>query len=205
MRRSTFLTRIGRPGALGAVVLTASLLLTACVTSGPVVHTDYDHAANFTAYRTFGFPENTGTDRGGYQTLATSHFKEAVRREMTARGYSYVESGPELLVNFYSEVHDKTQVYPSPYPGPYFGTFGFRYGRPRFGFFSAWPFYEPDVDIVQYKSGTLKLDVVDAAHKQLVWEARVEERLTDQAQDNPQPMIERLVAEMFKKFPRSAN
>jgi len=167
------------------------------------VRTDYDHAANFASYRTFGFPESPGTDRGGYQTLATTHFKEAVRREMSARGYTYAETSPELLVNFYSEVRDKTQVYTYPYFGPHVG-FGFRYGRPRYGYFSAWPFYEPDIDIEQYKSGTLKLDVVDATRKQLIWEANVEERLTDQAQDNPQPTIERLVTTMFNKFPRSA-
>ena len=182
--------------------LFTALLFAGCATPPPVVHSDYDHGVNFANYRTFGFPPSAGTDRGGYETLATSHFKEAVRREMTVRGYTYAETSPDLLVNFYSEVRDKTQVY--TYPGWAMGGFGFYRGRPRYGYFSAWPFYEPDIDVVQYKSGKLKLDVVDAAHKQVVWEASVEEPLTDQSQDNPQPMIDRLVTEMFKKFPRGA-
>ena len=175
---------------------------------------DFDHAANFSNYKTFGFPESTGTDRGGYTTLVTSHFKDAVRREMEVRGFTYAESSPDLLVNFYSVQQDKTQIYSSPgwavngYWGPYWGYpywgYPYWYGRPRgYGYYSAWPFYGGDsIDVVQYKSGTLRLDVVDAAHKQVVWEAHVEERLSEQAQDNPQPMISRLVNEMFKKFPQ---
>ncbi len=198
MKRPTLFAARGLP------MLAALLILTACATPGPVIHSDYDRAVNFSSYKTFGFPQNTGTDRGGYTTLITSHFKDAVRREMSARGYVYAESSPDLLVNFYNELHDKTDVYSRPGWGTS-GFWGFGYGRPRYGLYSAWPFYfDQDIDVVQYKSGVIKLDVVDAAKKQVVWEANVEERLTDQAQDNPQPLIERLVTELFRKFPRSA-
>ncbi|HYM34622.1 MAG TPA: DUF4136 domain-containing protein, partial [Steroidobacteraceae bacterium] len=108
-------------------------LLASCATPPPPVRSDYDHGVNFSAFHTFGFPENTGTDRGGYTTLVTSHFKDAVRREMTVRGYTYAETAPDLLVNFYSQVRDKTQIYSYPYPGPFFGTVGFHHGRPRYG------------------------------------------------------------------------
>jgi hypothetical protein len=183
-----------------AVTAAVLALLTACATPAPPVRADYDHAVNFNSYRTFGFPPTTGTDRGGYETLATSHFKEAVRREMTVRGYTYTETAPDLLVNFYTEFHDKTEVY--SYPGWAMGSWGFYRGHPRYGYYNAWPYYGPDIDVVQYKAGTLKLDVVDAARKHIVWEASVEERLTDESQDNSQPLIDRLVTEMFRRFPR---
>ncbi|MBC7984345.1 MAG: DUF4136 domain-containing protein, partial [Candidatus Obscuribacterales bacterium] len=63
-----------------------TLLLSACAARGPLVRTDYNRTIDFTSYRTFGFPPATGTDRGGYATLVTTYFKEAVQREMTARG-----------------------------------------------------------------------------------------------------------------------
>jgi hypothetical protein len=190
----------------GALFLATLFLITACATPrGPAVRSDFDRAVNFSAYKTFGFPESTGTDRGGYTTLVTSHFKDAVRREMTSRGYTYAESSPDLIVNFYSELKDKTRVYSRP-GWAMSGAWGYPYGyRPRYGFYSAWPFfYDNDIDVVQYKSGNIKLDVVDAARKQVIWEANVEEPLSDQAQDNPQPMISRLVTELFKKFPSSS-
>jgi len=192
----------------------AAILLSACATKGPAVRTDFDRGTDFNAYRTFGFPAATGTDRGGYATLVTSYFKDAVKREMTVRGYEYAETDPELIVNFYSESRDKIDVVSHPgsltgfgygyygSPWPYYGYP--RYGYPRYGWYSSWPFYYDDIDVVHYTAGTFKLDVVDVKREQAVWEARVEERLSEQSQDNPQPNIARLVTEMFRKFPRGA-
>lgn len=184
----------------------AALFLSACASKGPAVRADFDRSVDFNTYRTFGFPASTGTDRGGYATLVTGYFKDAVKREMTIRGYEYTDKDPELIVNFYSESRDKTEVTPRPGALTGFGAYGPRwprYGYPRYGWYSNWPFYD-DYDVVQYKAGTFKLDVVDKKRDQAVWEARVEERLNEQSQDNPQPNIARLVTEMFRKFPRGA-
>jgi len=188
---------------LAGTALVVAVALLGCAVRGPVIRSDYDRSFDFSAVHTFGFPAQTGTDRGGYATLVTTHFKDAVKREMNVRGYTYADTNPDMLVNFYSEARDKTQVYSHPgiYPGAYLG---FRYGHPRYGWFSAWPFYDDDIDVVAYKSGTLKIDVVDPKRQQTLWEAQVEERLTEQAQDNPQPTISRLVTEMFRKFPHGA-
>jgi len=194
----------------------AVILLSACAAKGPTVRADFDRGVDFNAYRTFGFPAATGTDRGGYATLVTSYFKDAVKREMAVRGYEYTETNPELVVNFYSEARDKIDVVSRPgsltgfgygygyygAPWPYYGGYP-RYGYPRYGLYSSWPFYD-DIDVVHYKAGTFKLDVVDTKRQQAVWEARVEERLSEQSQDNPQPNIAYLVTEMFRKFPRGA-
>jgi hypothetical protein len=190
----------------GISTLAILLLVAACASKRPAVHSDFDKAVNFATYKTFGFPETTSTDRGGYTTLVTSHFKEAIRHEMTARGYVYAETAPDLQINFYSEMRDKARVYSNPgwIGGGYWG-YGY-YGHPRYGYYSAWPFfYDQGIDVVEYRTGTIRLDVVDAARKQVVWEANVEEELTDKAQDNPQPTIARLVTALFRKFPRGAN
>ena len=187
-------------------VCAAVLCLVGCE-SAPKVRSDFDRTVNFAALRTFGFPAQTGTDRGGYSTLITSHFKEAIKREMSALGYTYAETNPDMTINFYSEARDKTRVYPSFYPYgygyPYWGG-GLYYGYPRYyGWYSAWPFYYNGVDVVQYTSGLFKIDAVDPTRQQTIWEASVEEPLSDKEQDNPQPNIARLVTEMFKKFPRA--
>jgi hypothetical protein len=189
-------------------IVLVAMALAGCTAPGPKVRSDYNHGVDFAAFRTFGFPAQTGTDRGGYATLITSYFKDAVKREMGARGYTYSETEPDLLVNFYAESQEKTRIYPNPA-----FNFGFVYGRPRYGYFSAWPFYPfyptypyypYDYDAVQYTSGTIKVDVVDAKRQQTIWEARAEDRLTEKAQENPQPNIARLVTEVFRKFPHGA-
>ena len=130
---------------IAALALTG-LALVGCGATSPRVRSDFNRSVDFTAFKTFGFPAQTGTDRGGYSTLVTSYFKEAVQREMTARGYTFSANEPDLLVNFYSTTREKTEVY--AYPAT--GVWGFHYGRPRYGFYSAWPFYYPaDVDAVQ--------------------------------------------------------
>jgi hypothetical protein len=128
---------------------------------------------------------------------------------MTVRGFTFAETNPDILVNFYSEAYDKTEVYshPSGYMGLGYGYPGYGfpgYGYPRYGWYSAYPFYG-DVDVVSYTQGVLKIDAVDAKREQTIWEAHVEERLTDKAQDNPQPTIARLVTAMFAKFPYGAS
>jgi hypothetical protein len=196
-----------RPLLTALTMICTALALAGCGASQPRVRSDHDRTVDFAAYRTFGFPPTAGTDRGGYATLVTGYFKDAVKREMSIRGYTFSETEPDLLVNFYSESRDKTEVYGVPNMSMTLGYgYGYRrFGYPRYGWYSAWPFYyDRGIDVVNYKAGTLKLDVIDAKKQQTVWEARVEERLTEQAQDNPQPNIARLVAEMFSKFPRGA-
>jgi len=174
-----------------------SLVLAGCVTT-PNVRTDYDHAANFTGYRTYGFPAETGTDRAGYSTLITEHFKRAVGREMEARGYRYDADKPDLLVNFFASSSDRTDVQSTPRV-----SFGAGYYSYRLGLYTVWPLYGRDVDTEHYKVGTASIDVVDAARKQLVWEGRAEGRLTKKMLDNPGQAVDKAVADIFMKYPVS--
>lgn len=174
-------------------------LLAACAAQGPQIRTDSDRNADFSKYRTFGFPTETGTDRGGYSTLLTSYFKDAVRREMTTRGYVYAEQNPDLLVNFYANVREKTETRTTPTLG--YGYYGYRYGL-----YTAWPLYDTrDVDTVSYRVGTVNIDVVDAARKQLIWEGIAEGRVSKEQMDNPQPAVSGVVTELFQQFPGRSN
>jgi hypothetical protein len=180
------------------LALTA-LLVTAC-TTGPKVRTDHDPSANFATYRTYNFAAEPGTDRAGYSTLVTAHFKNAVSREMEARGYTRDESSPDLLVNFFTTVRERTDVQST---GGFSMGLGLGYYRYRSGLYSAWPLYN-DVSSTTYKVGTASIDIVDAARKQLVWEGVAEGRLSDKTLDNPGPTISSAVAEIFSKYPARA-
>ena len=181
------------------LVLAGALALASCST-GPKTRTDYDHKADFSAYRTFGFPEQTGTDRGGYSTLVTGHFKEATRRNMEARGYRFTDQNPDLLVNFFANVKDRTSVESSPSVYGGYGYYGYRYGL-----YTAWPLYQPrDVQTVHYKYGTANIDIADAKKKQLVWEGVAEGELSSKALEDPQNTIDTVVDKLFEKFPGRA-
>jgi hypothetical protein len=171
-------------------------LLTACA-AGPRIRTNSDPSANFAVYRTYNFASELGTDRAGYSTLITSDFKRAVSREMEARGYKLAEN-PDLLVNFFTSVRDASSVRSMPM------VVGVDYYRYRNGLYVAWPLYANDVSTVHYKVGTASIDVVDAARKQLVWEGTAEGRLSSRAQKDPGPAIDKVVAEIFERYPAKA-
>jgi hypothetical protein len=74
-------------------------LLVGCASQrGPDIRVNSATTVDYSRYATFGFPEQTGTDRGGYSTLVTDYFKAAVRTQMEARGYQYVDENHDLLV-----------------------------------------------------------------------------------------------------------
>lgn len=169
------------------------LLAVAACASAPTIESNYDHSANFAAYRTFGFFSPLGTDKAGYATLVTQTLKDATRREMEARGYTYSETNPDLLLNFNAKLAKQVQVSQIPM-GPPMGYYGY-----RGGFYGGWGGYYTDVD--QYTEGTLNIDLVDAARRQLVWEGVAIGRVTEKHRENREAAINAAVAEIFKKFP----
>jgi hypothetical protein len=193
----TSMKHLTRSFATCAVVLT---MLAACAT-GPTADIRAHSApdAEFSKYSTFGFPEQTGTDRGGYSTLITSHFKAAVRDQMEQRGYHYVEENPELLVNFYAKVHERTDVRSQPTFSAGYGYYGYRYGL-----YNAWPLYDEDVRTVTYPVGTVNVDVVDARRKQMIWEGIAQGRVRDEDMNNPREAISRVVTQLFARYPGRA-
>ncbi len=181
-----------------AVALVGALALAGCATTGPQLRTKADPAADFTTYRTYGYVDPLGTDRAGYTTFVTQHFKSAVDTEMSARGYRKVDKDPDLLVNFYANAEEKADVRSTPRPT--FGV-GLGYYGYRGGLYGAWPLYYEDVDTVRYHVGTANVDVVDARRKQLVWEGVAEGRLSKDVMQNPEPAIRAAVHQLFEKCP----
>lgn len=176
----------------------AVLLALAACASGPKIRTDHDPSADFRAYQTYGFVTEPGTDREGYSSLVTTHFKNAVNTEMQARGYRLVEQDPDLLVNFFTSMKDRTETRNEDV---FLGT---QLYRNRFGTYTAWPLYDRNVVTRTYEVGTASIDLVDAKRRQLVWEGVAEGRIEPDDRDNPAESIASAVRDMFRKFPVAA-
>jgi hypothetical protein len=184
---------------LRALILagTAALALGACATtSGPTVRVDADPTANMASYGTYSFFEPFGTDRSGAATPLGNTVKQALRREMDVRGLRYVESGGDLLVNAAVKSSDKTDVSTMPTMDPYFGYRGGRY--------NPWVGYSQETIVRQYTEGTLTIDLVDRARKQLVWSGAAFGRVTDKVRNNPQSAVDTAVREIFARYPKAA-
>jgi len=170
-----------------------ALSLAGCETE-PQVRSITEPNANLSAYRTYSFAANPGTNRGGNVTPLTTFFESAITREMNARGYQKVDSGGDLLVNFNAHVTEKTDIQSTPGPAYGYGYYGYRGGM----------YGGPEVQTVRYKVGTANIDVVDTKRKVVVWEGVVDRELTDEVMKNPQPAVDGAVAKMFTQFPGRA-
>lgn len=164
------------------------LLASGCA-SGPEIRVDMDSRANMKAFRTFAFFETVSTDNPAYSSLLSTRLKAATRGQLEKNGYTYSANEPDLLVNFYLKIVNKQEVRSS---GGYYGY--------RAGYYGTWTGY-PYVETVDYKQGTLSVDLVDAKHKQLVWQGVAEGVVSEEAQRNPGPAIDRVVGEIFSNFP----
>jgi Domain of unknown function (DUF4136) len=174
-------------------VIAIGTVLSACE-SGPDIRADTDPTVNVSSYKTFGFFDRVSTDKSAYTTLISTRLKEATRRELEKRGFQYVDTDPQLLANFGLNVQDKQEIRSSPSMGV--GYYGYRSGM-----YGVWGGYPQDIDTVNYKEGTLSIDLVDSAKKQLIWQGTAQGRINKEAVENPGPAIDKVVSEIFLKFP----
>jgi hypothetical protein len=171
---------------------TATLLLGGCAT-GPTIRADEDPGANFALYNTYGFiPELEGEDFG-YQSLLTQYLKNAISQEMEARGYRPAAE-PDLLINFYVNTKEKIRSTTTPVSGGYYGY--------RRGYYGGWGGYETQV--TQYTEGTLSIDIVDGARRQLVWEGNAVGRIKQSTLDDVEGAVNRVVPLIFQEFRHTA-
>ncbi|QJQ05311.1 DUF4136 domain-containing protein [Undibacterium piscinae] len=151
-----------------------------------------------TEYKTFAFV--TPLDRPcGYQSIVSQELKANTTREMEARGMRLVDVAPQLLVNFNASLSDDPCHH---HAGINSGLgMGVGYYGYRGGMYSPWPMYMDQTVVTQYKEGTLNIDVVDAARKQLLWEGVVTDSVTHKDLSNLPEAISIAVKAAFAKYP----
>ncbi|HEX9253088.1 MAG TPA: DUF4136 domain-containing protein [Ignavibacteriaceae bacterium] len=168
--------------SLTFITFVTAVLLVGCSTIS--VNQDYDPGYDFSKLKTFGFlpiPKEAGIDQ-----INANRFGDAIKNELTAKGYT-VSDKADFGVALLFGKQTKTNITSYGYGyGPYWG----RYGGTS------------NVDVSQYDEGTLIIDVIDMAKKELVWRgtgtgaidpnATVEERTAN---------INSAVAQILAQFP----
>jgi len=184
--------------ALPMMALTI-LMISGCA-SKPTVYINEDPKANFGAYNTYGFPPELSTDKsGGYSSLLSQYLKTAVSQEMDSRGYTESEN-PDLKVNFYLHTQEKIKTSQTPTSSAYYGYRGGRYGT--WGGYGGGMGYETRV--TQYTEGTLNVDLVDNQRDQLVWEAAMVGKISEDVMVNLELKVNEAIAELFLEYPYEA-
>src|SRR6478736_1915574 len=148
--------------------ITIVSLASAC--SSIRVSSDFDRDATFN-YKTYAFTkEATELPIDG---INQKRILDAVAKELTAKGFTTSET-PDVWIDLKLKAEQKQQATSSS--TPYYGAgYGYRWG----GGFST-----TTIDIENYVEGTLFVDMIDVAKKQLVWQGRATKTIDPDSDSN---------------------
>ena len=172
------------------LLMFAMFAVSGCASS-PQYLFNQDSAANVASYRTFGFFDEREPGQAAYQSVAHRHLKSAIVREMLARGYRRSEQ-PELLVNVHLQRRDDALAGRSA--SDYYSYRGGHY---------AWRDGVPTVS-GSYTDGTLNIDVVDLASRELLWEGIAIGSVSQRMYESLEATIDTVVAKLFERFPKQS-
>jgi hypothetical protein len=172
-------------GCLGALLCAA--ILAGCA-SAPATHVERDPQASLPAYRTFAFYREPGVGRAQYTTIVGNRLEQSTRAQLQRLGYVYDESSPDLRVNIVLKVQERQDLRSTPARGPA----PYRYWGPA------------SVETVNYRQGTLAIDIVDARRNAMVWRGVAQDRISKKDMQNSGETIDAVVRELFASYPRQA-
>ena len=164
------------------------VILFAAACSSMKVTVNYDQDASFGDYKTFQFVSPKRQQQAGGRAIANPLFTKEVLREMRpifeSKGLTQATTMGEadILVVFYAAIKNRRDFVAPTYR---VGRWG-RVHRTSPG------------HVVNYKEGTLVIDIVDREKKELVWQG-VGKGVLDR--DNPGKNLVEAVQQVLEKFP----
>jgi len=173
------------------------LSLAACAPSVKV-RSDSDPGVNMAQYQTFDFFSQMGVEGENYSNLLGQHFRDAISRQMEARGYTR-SSSPQLQINVSTGAEEKIRVntYQDPYLyGGYYGRVGYGYMGSPWGYPAA-----THTTVSQYTEANVYIDMVDASEHKLVWQGVATFTLTNKMQEQMRQTVYDTVEKVFAKYP----
>ncbi|MBV9316751.1 MAG: DUF4136 domain-containing protein [Gammaproteobacteria bacterium] len=160
----------------------AALVLAACATQAEI-SSDYDRSANFRDFHTF-----TVTQRphpGISNPLVAVRVEEDITAALQRSGYVLVAdpAKADFSVDFTIGAQDRMDVhsYPSALPGG--------------------PVWGSNLDVRQYREGTLTIDIFEQRTHRPVWHASAQKELTQKDLEQPAAAVNEAVSSVLAKFP----
>jgi hypothetical protein len=162
------------------------------------VHYNYDHRANFGAYKTYQWVDLPGPGGAVPDQLIDQSIKRAVDEQLAQKGLTRVDNGADLQVAYHAVVREEKGINLSAF-GDGGGPWG--WGGGWGGFNSATVTGQTSTIPV----GTLLVDLYDPAKKQLVW--RGDGTKTIDLKKDPDKNyrnLQKAMTKLFKNYPPQA-
>jgi uncharacterized protein DUF4136 len=152
-------------------VVAALCLLSSVAAFAQKTNVDWDRQADFIKFKTYAWEKSPHPAAG----LWDQRMIDGVDKQLAAKGFTKVDSKPDLSVVYSNSVSDQKQVVGTGYGmGPGFG-WGWGWGR--------------GIRTVQYntyitKEGTLLLELADANSHQLMWRGSAMAAISESSDKN---------------------
>jgi len=150
--------------------------------------------ADFSAYSTYAIvPVPGSAPPGDSDSPLTRYLEEAVGAELEARGYVPSEQ-PDLLVDFHLVTQETRDMR---------ATTSSRLSTGGRDYHGEWDTYAAP-EVIEYRAGTLSVELTDAAEQRLVWKGAVAGRIREKDREDLEATVHRAVADIFGRYPYRA-
>jgi Domain of unknown function (DUF4136) len=166
-----------RKAATALGVLIGALTL-ACSTMTTAV--DYDHTIDWSKYKTF----QVGTGTPAPTTFTQKRIDDAITSTLTSKGWQAVTSNPSIMVYPHVVLSEQTQLNTMN-----MGGYGYR----------GWGGGMTTTTVQKIPIGTLVIDLVDPATKEMVWRGTASDQVSGSGED--QGKINEAMQKLFANFP----
>ena len=150
------------------------------------INSDYDKKVDFSKYKTYAFYK-TGIDKVEISDLDKKRILTSIDEQMTAKGFTKSET-PDLLININTKAEKNINV------NQFNGGFGYGFG---FGFN---PYFGMNSGLSSNTEGTLTIDLIDSAKKELIWQGEGIGNLT-QNTNRKDENIKGFVTRILSQYP----
>jgi hypothetical protein len=176
----------------GAPLFSLVLALAGCASVH--VTSDFDDTVDFSRLHAYVWaPQEKPADPVVADTLVENRIRNAVDRELAAKGYRRVDGAPpDFVVDFATAMRERVDYHswPSWCWGHYHYGYGWGYG------YHGW---HDRVDVIQYVQGTLLVGMLDPTTNQLLWRGKATEIVDDKS--GSEARIDEAVKLLLADFP----
>ncbi len=165
----------------------AVLLLSSCASVR--VASDYDKEANFNKYTSFAFFK-PGIDKAEINDLDKKRILRAIEANLLAKGFVKSET-PTVLVSIFTKTRQNINIYQNNW------SWGYGWGwNPWYWNAPMGPYNNTSTTT----EGSLYIDLIDAEHKELVWQGIGTASLSQDV-ERKQERINEIVHAILEKYP----
>jgi hypothetical protein len=164
----------------------------------------WDESYDFSQVRTFSWMSTAGETLERSDPFLHSHIINTIEYQLTKNGLTEVSDNPDVRVTYYGSTDSQVRLQSDSYGygwggygGPGWGYYGYGYGAyGRVGPVST------TTRVVEYETGTLVVDIVDARTDALIWRGTVSDIAITDKPSKMQKNVTKAIERMAKQSAR---